>query len=331
MDLPGGASVTLATARPVTEGWSNAIAVNPRVLRCTADDGRTVIVKMRRPLGDARRRDGFHRELTALLLLAELECDAGPRLLATDDSAGLLVLEDLGDGPALEDLLTGTDPAAATAGFVALAEAAGRMHVATLGQAEAMRASWIFLDAFDAPEAREILCAGPMALSNGDLTPQNCRVTGGRARLLDFEDAAAQHPMLDVAHFRLPFYGGACWARVPASVSERVESAYRKITGRTTDRAWTEGMAAAVAAWTLVRLDRLPKLLAADAPHPMGFSRRGQLLHTLRVGVEATDGVLPRLAAHFATTERELRERWPGLTASQAVYPAYALPGDHPQ
>ncbi|MFG1606632.1 hypothetical protein [Actinoplanes sp. NPDC049265] len=329
MDLPGGASVTPATARPVTEGWSNRIAVNPRLLRCTADDGRTVIVKMRRAPGDVRRRDGFHRELTALLLLDELGCDAGPRLLATDDSAGLLVLEDLGDGPALEDLLMGTDAAAATAGFVALAEAVGRMHVATLGQADGLRASWIFLDMLDAAEVREILCSGPMALSNGDLAPQNCRITGGRARLLDFEDAAAQHPMLDVAHFRLPFYGGPCWARVPAFVGGRVESAYRKITGRTTDRAWAEGLAAAVAAWTVVRLARLPKLLAADPPHPMGFSRRGQLLHTLRVGVEATDGVLPRLAANFAGTERELRARWPGLAASQAVYPAYASPGDH--
>ncbi|GLY95014.1 phosphotransferase [Actinoplanes sp. NBRC 103695] len=329
MDLPGGASVSIATARPVTEGWSNTIAVNPRVLRCTADDGRTVVVKMRRPPGDPRQRDGFHRELSALLLLAELGCDAGPRLLATDDSAGLLVLEDLGDGPALEDLLVGADPQAATAGFVAMAEAVGRMHAATLGQAEALGAPW-FWDQIDGP-IKEILSSGPMVLSNGDLAPQNCRVTGGRARLLDFEDAACQHPLLDVAHFRLPFYGGPCWARVPAFVTERVESAYRRSAGRTADRSWAEGMAAAVGAWTLIRLVRVPKLLIEDAPHPMGFSRRGQMLDTLRAGVEATDGVLPQLAAHFAATERDLRQRWPGLPAAQAVYPAYASAGDHPE
>jgi hypothetical protein len=334
MDLPGGASVTLASARPVTEGWCNGIAVNPRLLRCTADDGRTVIVKMRRPPGDARRRDGFHRELSALLLLAELGCDAGPRLLATDDSAGLLVLEDLGDGPALEDLLVGADAEAATDGFVALAEAVGRMHTATLGQADTIGPPWFDELLAAQPgtgEIREILRSGPMVLSNGDLAPQNCRITGGRARLLDFEDAAGQHPMLDVAHFRLPFYGGPCWARVPAEVTGTVEAAYRRTTGRTTDRAWTEGLAAAVAAWTVIRLVRLPGLLAEDAPHPMGYSRRGQLLDTLRVGVAATDGVLPGTAARFAATERDLRERWPGLPASQAVYPAYASPGDHPQ
>lgn len=337
MHLPGGASVSIANARPVTEGWCNGIAVNPRVLRCTADDGRTVIVKMRRPPGDSRRRDGFHRELSALLLLAELGCDAGPRLLATDDSAGLLVLEDLGEGPALEDLLVGADPQAATAGFVALAEAVGRMHTATLGQADAIGLPWFraLLDSADAGvdvgPLTEILRSGPMVLSNGDLAPQNCRIVDGRARLLDFEDAACQHPLLDVAHFRLPFYGGPCWARVPAFVTERVESAYRRSASRTADRSWAEGMAAAVGAWTIIRLVRVPKLLIDDAPHPMGFSRRGQMLDTLRAGVEATDGVLPRLAAHFAATERDLRERWPGLPAAQAVYPAYASAGDHPQ
>ena len=59
MDLPGGATVTLDSARAITEGWCNTIAVNPRLLRCTADDGRTVIVKLRRPPaagGSAPRR-----------------------------------------------------------------------------------------------------------------------------------------------------------------------------------------------------------------------------------------------------------------------------------
>ena len=338
MDLPGGSAVTLDGARPLTEGWCNARSPNPRVLRCTADDGRTVVVKMRRPPGDPRGRDGFRREFQALLLLAELGCDAGPRLLATDDSAGLLVLEDLGAGPALEDLLVAGDPDAATAGFVALAEAVGRMHVATLGQAGDLgpprfdvRDHWRRVGELtdtaaaggDVAALTEVLASGPMALSNGDLAPQNCRLTGGRARLLDFEDAACQHPLLDAAHFRLPFYGGPCWARIPDAVGARVEEAYRRVTGRADDRAYAEGMAAAVAAWTVIRLVRLPKLLAADAPHPMGFSRRGQLLDTLRAGADAAAGHLPRLAAFFAATGRGLRERWPGLPPAQDVYPAY--------
>jgi hypothetical protein len=82
-------------------------------------------------------------------------------------------------------------------------------------------------------------------------------------------------------------------------------------------------MAAAVGAWTIIRLVRVPKLMAEDTPHPMGFSRRGQLLDTLRVGADATAEVLPRLSAWFAAAEDELRRRWPGLPAAQDMYPAY--------
>jgi len=47
--------VTIDSARAITEGWCNSIAVNPRIMRCTADDGSTVVVKMRRPPDDPRR------------------------------------------------------------------------------------------------------------------------------------------------------------------------------------------------------------------------------------------------------------------------------------
>jgi hypothetical protein len=168
-----------------------------------------------------------------------------------------------------------------------------------------------------------VLASGPLALSNGDLAAQNCRLAGGRARLLDFEYAAGQHPLLDVAHFRLPFFGGPCWSRIPATVTARAEAAYRAETGRDDDRAYAEGLAAAVAAWTVIRFVRLPKLLAGDVPHPMGFSRRGQLLDTLRVGAEATAGIFPALSGWFGAAGRRLRDRWPGLPEAQAMYPAY--------
>jgi hypothetical protein len=89
-------------------------------------------------------------------------------------------------------------------------------------------------------------------------------------------------------------------------------------------------MAAATAAWAIVRVVRLPKLLAADEPHPMGFSRRGQLLDTLQVAVEAGRhaAVLPGLTRWFEETVRGLRDRWPGLPPAQAVYPAYREPGN---
>ena len=94
-------------------------------------------------------------------------------------------------------------------------------------------------------EVLEILRAGPVVLTNGDLAPQNCRLIDGRMRLLDFEDAAGVHPSLDAAHFRLPFYGGPCWGRIPAEVGAGVEAAYREAAGwrddRRTPRGWRPG------------------------------------------------------------------------------------------
>jgi hypothetical protein len=84
---------------------------------------------------------------------------------------------------------------------------------------------------------------GPMlAPSNGDLVPQNCRLRPGSARLLDFKGAKFQHALLGAAHLRLPFYGGPCWARIPAEVGRLVESAYRAEFGRSRRRSICPGL-----------------------------------------------------------------------------------------
>jgi len=176
---------------------------------------------------------------------------------------------------------------------------------------------------------------GPMlVLSNGDLAPQNCRLSRESARLLDFEGAKFQHALLDAAHLRLPFYGGPCWSHVPAEVGRLVESTYREEFGRTCpsvldEQIYATGMAAATAGWAVTRLVRLPKLLARDERHPMGFSRRGQMLDTLQVAVDAsnTAGTLRSLRAWFEETIAALRRQWPHLPAAQDVYPAYRQTG----
>jgi hypothetical protein len=60
-----------------------------------------------------------------------------PRCYGGDHAAGLVVFEDLGDGECLADLLQGDDPARAEACLLAYAVALGRMHAATIGQAQA--------------------------------------------------------------------------------------------------------------------------------------------------------------------------------------------------
>ncbi|WP_158848737.1 hypothetical protein [Saccharothrix deserti] len=135
---------------------------------------------------------------------------------------------------------------------------------------------------------------------------------------------------VDAAQLRLPFHGGPCWSRIPAEVGHQVEPAYRDEFGRSRpdvldDVTYAAGMAAATAAWTVTRLVRLPELLARDDPHPMGISRRGQLLDTLQTAVDAstTSGTLPDLRAWFEQITAALRTRWPHLPPTQDVHPAY--------
>src|SRR5581483_5667482 len=92
------------------------------------------IVKMRRPVTYNRSEPfRFDHERAALAFLTLLSNTAGPRLLAADDD--MLIMEDLGSGLSLEDLLVGSDPAAAEQGLVAFAAALGRMHASTSGHA----------------------------------------------------------------------------------------------------------------------------------------------------------------------------------------------------
>jgi hypothetical protein len=140
-----GGSVAISSAMAVTEGWSARFGAYPWIARCAVEGPpgwgvTSVIVKTRRPDGHWRAGDTTGRERAALTFLQEVGSDAGPRILAHDDALGFVVLEDLGSGSALEDLLVDDDPEAATAGFVALAEAVGRMHAWTRGRQDAFYA-----------------------------------------------------------------------------------------------------------------------------------------------------------------------------------------------
>ena len=84
-------------------------------------------------------------------------------------------------------------------------------------------------------------------------------------------------------------------------------------------------LTAACAAWTMVRMVRLPKLEKADTPQPMGFSRRGQLLDTITTSVNCSQQShsLPSLTSWLASVSDALRARWPHLPSAQPFYPAF--------
>ena len=366
-----GGRVAIRDPSPVIDGWSARHGEYPGIRRCVVSGlpGRaSVIVKTRRPASHARAGNTIARERAALTLLAELGANAGPRVLAHGED--FLVLEDLGRGPAVEDLLVGDDRAAATEALVALATAVGAMQTISWGHEATFRRRveaagidtradrvtiarstvadrWATLRELAATGAglpstsvadadieelnARLAEPGPLlALSSGDVAPQNCRLEDRSLRLLDFEEASYRHALLDVASLRLPFCGAPCWSRLPVEVTDAMEGAVRAELGRSCPevldaRTYATGMAVATAAWAVTRLVRLPKLLAEDEPHPMGFSRRGQLLDTIQCAIDAAAvaGALDDLRSWFEQAAVALRRIWPGLPPQQQLYPAF--------
>src|SRR5262245_7320471 len=371
LGFEAGGRVEIRDPSPMIDGWTAQHGEYPGVRRCVVSGlpGCTsVIVKVRRPASPARAGNTIARERVALTLLTELGAHVGPRVLAHGED--FLVLEDLGRGPAVEDLLVGDDRTAATDALVALARAVGAMQAASRshegtfrGRAEAaavdtradrmtiagstlpdrwatlreLAATGVVLPTTSAADAdidevsARLADPGPLlALSSGDVAPQNCRLENRSVRLLDFEDASYRHALLDVASLRLPFCGAPCWSRLPVEVTDAMEAAARAELGRSCPdvldpRTYATGMSVATAAWAVTRLVRLPKLLARDEPHPMGFSRRGQLLDTIQCAIDAAASadILVDLRSWFEHTAVALRRIWPGLPARQQLYPAF--------
>lgn len=372
-----GTPVRVLHRESLATGWSAQFETYPWVTRCRIEErtGKmpaSVIVKVRRP-AIHRYRESFRldHERAALEFLTSIGCTAGPRLLAADREAGLIIMEDLGTGLALEDLLVGHDASLASDALVAFAATLAQMHAATLGRAEryyqlrgrfgsvdpafdrvsilgiSIEHSWsqvqqiatnlLHLPAPDAvgKDVKELLHIlsepGPLlALSNGDTSPANCRISEEGLRFLDFEHACFRHVLLDVAALRFPFPACGCWSRLPEAVSQRAEEAYRKQMALACPELldankYSHGMAVACAAWTIIRAVRLPKLDQIDVPHPMSFSRRGQLLDTIATTLHCCEqsGRLPALASWLASVSDALRARWSPLASVQPFYPAF--------
>ncbi|HET9872203.1 MAG TPA: hypothetical protein VFP89_06355 [Propionibacteriaceae bacterium] len=263
-----GSAVRVERVEPAAEGFSPSLSSYPWLARLVLagwDDGRTVIVKTQRPADHWRGTDTTLREHAALDLLAELSCPVAPRLVAIDDELGLVLLEDLGRGPAVEDILVGSDRGAAVRAVLGHARALATMQAATAGQVERFygrvghgltsaddrvcvqvmpfRRRWerlraavaaTGLPAVDecAPDAVAMFdwldqAGSLLALTNGDFMPQNSRVASSGVRLLDFEGAGFQHLLLDAVHLRVPFAAAPCWSRLPRDVADLAERTYR--------------------------------------------------------------------------------------------------------
>jgi hypothetical protein len=328
-----------------------------------------VIVRVPREGTIRSGRMGLSIEQAALEYLASLGSTLAPRFLAGGGAAGFVVTEDLGNHPSLLDILLAKDPEAAGQGMIAFARGLGRLHTQTAGQPESIHAAlpvvrvpvvehWqqvqkaVMQLGLPTPQQIEgdieaITCllaesGGCLSLSNGDCSVVNCQISDGNIRFFDFEEACFQYPLIDAAVLRFPYpTGGPPWY-LPPEVTLKGEAAYRAELAKVCpvaqdDNQWERGMAAAVAAWTILRLTRLPKvdagpdrdawrLLPSDwsASIPIR-SRRQQLVSILETCIDSIHraDTFESFGAWCERLADALRERWPEAAETLPLYPAF--------
>ncbi|MDG3011287.1 kinase [Rhodococcus sp. D2-41] len=241
-----GATVTLVD--PVDLGGSGAATVvRVRVAENPFSLPRTLVLKqVLDASGDLDQ--AFRREAVSYQFANSLTADTrpGPELIAHDLDERLLVLTDLGDAPAMGELLANKDEAEVTHSLMAMAQALGRMHAATFGReddfAALMRraggthaadpmAEQVHAAIEQVPgllgellgvtpseavvglvtEAQHLFGAGGYrAFSPADLCPDNILVNGSGVRFLDYEFGGFRDATLDIAYALVPFPGCLC-------------------------------------------------------------------------------------------------------------------------
>jgi hypothetical protein len=214
-----------------------------------------------------------------------------PRLYGGDRNAGLIVLEDLGTGETLDQVLLGGDAQVAAQGLVEMAALLGRMHALTIGRqpefdrlrdslgpreketehytyqwlATALHSAANDLAVTPAPGVDDELAAlietikapGPfLAYTHGDPCPGNDLRVGTQLRLLDFEFGDFRHALTDGVYGRMLFPTCWCSNRVPQSVVMQMESAYRAMLMQACpaardDALFSEAVVASCAYWAL--------------------------------------------------------------------------------
>ncbi|CAA9280137.1 MAG: hypothetical protein AVDCRST_MAG77-4329 [uncultured Chloroflexi bacterium] len=181
-----------------------------------------------------------------------------------------------------------------------------------------------------------------VALSSGDPGPANCKIAGDSVRFYDFEAACFHHALADAIVLRYPYpTGGPVW-RVPPDITAAIERTYRQELAAAwpnalADAHYNPGMAAACAAWTIVRLERLPRVDAGpDRDHwtllPAGWSapiptrsRRRQLVAIVETCIASARraGTLQAFAAWCDDMVHALRARWPEASEETPLFPAF--------
>ncbi|MBA8823503.1 hypothetical protein FHX42_000832 [Saccharopolyspora lacisalsi] len=259
-----GATVRLAD--PEDLGGSERSAVmRVRVAETPFELPRTLVVKHYGAREESQRCDPFAHEAASCQLATALppEIRVGPELIAQDSDQRLLVLEDLGRGSTLADVLFADDPRVAERSLLAWARALGRLHTTMAGREADFDAlmrrlganSWTDPVADDirrslselpelleqsmglsTPDAMADRLEGAAQLlgptkyrsfSPSDVCPDNSLVTGNGVRFLDFEWGCVRDIALDAAYLQFPFPSSWCSYAMPENLAESMLATWR--------------------------------------------------------------------------------------------------------
>lgn len=307
------------------------------VVRLRVAGRATVIAKQ--PL----HRELFVRELEALRLLPPT---VRPALVAS--GTDLFVVEDLGPGPSLADMLLGGDPDAAERALVGWARTLGDALRATLrkGQGAApeelpagMEGLKRLSAALDvdvgggvdddaALVASTLARPGPwLAYCPSDTCPDNNRVLpDGSVRLFDFEGAGWRHAALEAAYCRAPFCTCWCVARLPEGLTQRMEDAFLATLAPPDAESFRKVVPLAAVSYTLTGFEYwFPRFVLEDRPPgPVGVvpSTGRQYVYERLLAVAALNSQLPALATLARNLAARMASRWPEA-AAMPLYPAF--------
>lgn len=345
--------VTLETAAPI---WERG-----HVVRLGTGTGRTAVLKREREHG--RSWPAFGMEAGVLGYLNAMPVPVAPRLFGTDADAGILVMEDLGEGSSLADSLMAGSRDRVQADLVAYARALGSLHAWSMGHpgglaelraklapGAAPETRWldvirrhgpVFLSAAAslgvavdgvAEEIDQILAmvsgTGYAGLVHGDACPDNVRIAGGNCRIFDFETSGWGTVAFDAAYLIAPFPSCWCFAALPSEVAGAAVDAYEarlEAAGVTLGPDWAALTMAALAGLIVARAPMLTGALKED--HDWGTTTvRPRLLAWLGGFTgRAGHGTFPRFQAAVDAMRERLAERWPDARIPE--YPALAGPG----
>ncbi|MGH8878958.1 MAG: phosphotransferase [Stackebrandtia sp.] len=321
---------SLGEPRQTTELGSSP---RSRVWRVELDGGLAVVKQIVSGADVAQR---FLRELAALRLASSSPVPVVPRLLGTDASARVLVLEHLDEGrpwPGWQ-----RDYAAALARL----HACGRGAVADLPLWQAPDDADVadFLDlarqwraeipSSAASELKALVercrSSGGSGLLHGDPCPSgNVLYTGGGIRFIDFEQSSTGNGIFELAYPRIGF--PTCYSS-PATSAEALDDLEKSYRATWIELTGTEpggSMADACAAWTIrgdclvERAERgaeryLRRIATTDWTWGKATARE-RLAFRLDVTARraAGSGELPAVAALCHSMREAMRRRWPRL------------------